>query len=380
MSKTEVWENRNITMIVSMTSRIEELAGEASDPNEAGQKMRQLYFTHCKLTKRQLTVDILRKLLERGVGTHDVESIAQKVIKGEPRRNPEIVKTLIKIKLEDAIKWQNRIRRQSLKEKAELYRVINRRGLIKVEFWSALRLNVERRWRKGKEKNQEKADRLEVTYKGAKPYTGMVDNIRVGDRELGEEEEIEKVPLAAGANINAFEAKVLNLDPKFRDWCKITIEDVETDIDVSLDNMRREIDKLEENDGKSLSEADEVRERQFTNPINFEAKQVDFGKLRSTAMKQNKYFEMARPVNRTDEMRLQNLKSRLLETARDVIKKTNDEKGLPKTSCYTQEEMAGIKSLVRRRKDEGLVICGTDKSQSSGIMSEEEWLASLEPH
>ena len=380
MSKTEVWENRNITMIVSMTSRIEELAGEASDPNEAGQKMRQLYFTHCKLTKRQLTVDILRKLLERGVGTHDVESIAQKVIKGEPRRNPEIVKTLIKIKLEDAIKWQNRIRRQSLKEKAELYRVINRRGLIKVEFWSALRLNVERRWRKGKEKNQEKADRLEVTYKGAKPYTGMVDNIRVGDRELGEEEEIEKVPLAAGANINAFEAKVLNLDPKFRDWCKITIEDVETDIDVSLDNMRREIDKLEENDGKSLSEADEVRERQFTNPIDFEAKQVDFGKLRSTAMKQNKYFEMARPVNRTDEMRLQNLKSRLLETARDVIKKTNDEKGLPKTSCYTQEEMAGIKSLVRRRKDEGLVICGTDKSQSSGIMSEEEWLASLEPH
>ena len=90
MSKIEVWENRSITMIVSMTSRIEELAGEASDPNEAGQKMRQLYFTHCKLTKRQLTVDILRKLLERGVGTHDVESIAQKVIKGEPRRNPEI--------------------------------------------------------------------------------------------------------------------------------------------------------------------------------------------------------------------------------------------------------------------------------------------------
>ena len=337
MPESEVWENRNIIMVVSMTSRIEELAGEASDPYEAGQKMRQLYFTNCKLTKRQLTVDILKKLLERGVGTHDVESIARKVIKGEPRRNPEIVKALIKMKLEDAIKWQNCIRRQSLKEKAELYRVINRRGLIKVEFWSALRLNVERRWRKGKEKNQEKADRLEVTYKGAKPYTGMVDNIRVGDRELGEEEEeIEKVPLAAGANINTFEAKVLNLDPKFRDWCKITIEDVETDIDVSLDNLRREIDKLEENDGKSLSEADEVRERQFTNPIDFEAKQVDFGKLRSTAMKQNKYFEMARPVNRTDEMRLQNLKSRLLETARDVIKKTNDEKGLPKTSCIQE--------------------------------------------
>ena len=380
MPESEVWENRNIIMVVSMTSRIEELAGEASDPYEAGQKMRQLYFTNCKLTKRQLTVDILKKLLERGVGTHDVESIARKVIKGEPRRNPEIVKALIKMKLEDAIKWQNCIRRQSLKEKAELYRVINRRGLIKVEFWAALRLDVERRWRKGKDKNQEKANRLEVIYKGAKPYTGMVGNIRVGDTELGREEEIEKVPLAAGANINAFEAKVLNLDPKFRDWSKITMEDVETDIDISLDNMRREIDKLEENGGNGLTEAEEIRERQFTNPIDFEAKEVDFGKLRSTAMKQNKYFEMAKPVNRTDEMRLQNLKSRLLETTREIIKKTNDEKGLPRISCYTQEEMAGIKSLVRRRKDEGLVICGTDKSQSSGIMTEPEWLASLETH
>ena len=158
------------------------------------------------------------------------------------------------------------------------------------------------------------------------------------------------------------------------------MEDVETDIDISLDNMRREIDKLEENGGNGLTEAEEIRERQFTNPIDFEAKEVDFGKLRSTAMKQNKYFEMAKPVNRTDEMRLQNLKSRLLETTREIIKKTNDEKGLPRISCYTQEEMAGIKSLVRRRKDEGLVICGTDKSQSSGIMTEPEWLASLETH
>ena len=363
-----------------MTSKIQELAEEASDPEEAGRKMRQLYFTNCKLTNRQLTVDLLKKLLERGVGTHDVENLSLKLIKGEPRRNPEIVKTLIRIKLEDAQKWQHRIRKQSLKEKAELYRLINRRGLIKEEFWSALRRDVERRWRKGKEKNQKKADRLEVTYKGARPYTGMVENIRVGDRELGEEEEIEKVPVAAGTNINATEVKVLNLDPRFRDWCKITVEDVETDIDVALDNMRREIDRMEENEGKSLSEAEEAIERKCTNPIDFEAKEVDFGKIRSTAMKQNKFFEMAKPVNRTDEMRLQNLKNRLLVTTREVLKKTNDEKGLPKTTCYTQDEIAGIKSLMRKRKNEGVVISGTDKSQSSGIMSEEEWLASLEPH
>mgnify|MGYP001481273901 CR=1 FL=1 len=158
------------------------------------------------------------------------------------------------------------------------------------------------------------------------------------------------------------------------------MEDVETDIDVGLDNLRREIDKLEQNGGKSLSEEDERRMNQFTKPIDFEAKEVDFGKMRSTSMRQNKYFEMARPVNRRDELRLQTLKTRLLETTKEVIKKTNDEKGMPRSSCFTEQEAAGIKSLVKRRKDEGLVICGTDKSQSCGAMSEENWLASLEPH
>ena len=101
----------------------------------------------------------------------------------------------------------------------------------------------------------------------------MVDNIRIGDGELGDDEEGgEKVPMAVGVEINEAEAKVLNLDPRFRDWCKITMENVETDIDVGLDNLRREIDVMENNDGKSLSEEDEVRERQFTNPIDYEAK------------------------------------------------------------------------------------------------------------
>ena len=92
-------------MIVSMTFKIDRLAQEAADPFEAGQKMRQVYFTQVKLTNRQLTVDLLRKLFERGVGTHEVEQLAGRVIKGESRRNPEIVKNILRLKLEDAIRW-----------------------------------------------------------------------------------------------------------------------------------------------------------------------------------------------------------------------------------------------------------------------------------
>ena len=51
-------------------------------------------------------MDLLRKLFERGVGTHEVEQLAGRVIKGESRRNPEIVKNILKLKLDDAIRWK----------------------------------------------------------------------------------------------------------------------------------------------------------------------------------------------------------------------------------------------------------------------------------
>ena len=58
-------------MIISMISRIEELAEEAADPFEAGKRMRQVYFTNCKLTNRQLTVDLLKKLYQRTEGSRN---------------------------------------------------------------------------------------------------------------------------------------------------------------------------------------------------------------------------------------------------------------------------------------------------------------------
>ena len=111
-------------------NKINQLATEAADPIVAGEKMRQVFFAQIKLTNRQLTVDFLRKMLERRVGTHEVESLAQRVIKWDGRRNPEVVATLLRIKLKDAISWAQRLKKEFLKKKAELYKSINRNGLI----------------------------------------------------------------------------------------------------------------------------------------------------------------------------------------------------------------------------------------------------------
>ena len=363
-----------------VTLRIEELAQEAADPEEAGRKMRQTYFCLVKLRNRQMTVDLFRKLVERKVGTNEVEQIAMKLVKGETKRNPNLVEKLLKIKLDDAIKWVDRVRKQFLREKASLYTSINRGGLLKEEYWTAVQQDMEARWAEGKRRILRKVDRLEEVYKGPRTDTGMVGAIRVGDRELGEEEEEEKEPLVAGTEVNQAEAKVLNLDPRFRDWGFIDMEEIETDLDVGLDNLRREINKVEENDGKTKTEEEEEREKQLTRVLDVESKTADFGRMRSTAMKKNKQFGMAKEVNRTDELKVQNLKVKLLEGSKKVVKKTNDDRGLPKESCYTEEEKQGMKSLVTRRKEEGLVICSTDKSQTSGAMSEAEWMRSMEQH
>ena len=247
---------------------IDELAGEAADPTEAGRKMRQCFYTLGKITKRQLTVDCLRKLIVRKVGTHEVEGLAKKVIKGEERRNPKIVLSLLQMKLEDALRQVEKAKKQFLREKVGLYMSINRGGMLKEEFWSRVDSKVKKMWVDGKKKVQAKVDRLENIYKGARGNTGMVGNIRVGDDELGEENVELKDPLAAGVEVNENEAKVLRKDPRFRDWKKITIEDVETDVAVALDNLRREIKKVEDNGGKSLSKEEEMIERESTNELN----------------------------------------------------------------------------------------------------------------
>ena len=96
-----------------MTFWIEELAGDAADPTEAGRKMRRSFFTLVKLTNRQLTVDLLRKLCERNVGTKEVEVMASRVIRGQKgRRNSLIILELMKMKLKDAEKQLVTVRRQ----------------------------------------------------------------------------------------------------------------------------------------------------------------------------------------------------------------------------------------------------------------------------
>ena len=58
---------------------------------------------------------------------------------------------------------------------------------------------------------------------------------------FGPLDEEDEAPFKAGVEVNNAEAQVLRKDPRFRDWCKINMEDIETDITVGLDNLRREV-------------------------------------------------------------------------------------------------------------------------------------------
>ena len=134
-----------------MAYRIEELAREAADPEMAGRKMRQVYYSLDKLTNRQLTVNSLEKMKERKVGSNEIEKLAKQMVKGETKRNPSIVEAIINIKLEDARKWMKRKKKQFLKDKADLYTSISRGGMIKTEFWSMVKEEIEKKWTKGEE-------------------------------------------------------------------------------------------------------------------------------------------------------------------------------------------------------------------------------------
>ena len=111
-----------------MTLWIDNLAQEAADPIEAGRMMRQCFFSLGKLTKRQLTVDFLRRLFVRKVGTNEVERMAKGIIRGEERRNPKHVVILLEMKLDDAVRIMERLKKQFMREKVSLYMTISRGG------------------------------------------------------------------------------------------------------------------------------------------------------------------------------------------------------------------------------------------------------------
>ena len=94
-------------------AHIHQISFELLNPAQGSRAMHDLLVDNLKLAKRNLTKDLLSRLMFLGVGTNEVENYAQRVSRQNVRRgrNVRMVRDMMRNKLDDARFDERQVRR-----------------------------------------------------------------------------------------------------------------------------------------------------------------------------------------------------------------------------------------------------------------------------
>ena len=172
-------------------------------------------------------------------------------------------------------------------------------------------------WEDGRKKNQNKKDHLESRYKPRKEH-GMVEDIPVGDQELGEDNKVVEV-LAYEVHVDEDEKEYLKLPNSHTDFVKIDVQKMKTSIQVTAAKLRMGLREEEENgeeetpsQGLEAEEAEMAGRRVYDD----ETLTADFRKRRVTDSKLNKRITVPEPAVQDREVKIEALVN-MLETIVD---------------------------------------------------------------
>ena len=138
-----------------------------------------------KRTRRVLSLNLLRGLRKRRVGTHAIEKMARNLTEVKDRQEKVVIK-LLDIAIDAAEEKAAKASREADKSMKEVKRALPV-GWQRRRFREILRDEAQDLWKERKEKNSKKKDHLEAKHKPRKEdhfYRG----IPISDRALGEED------------------------------------------------------------------------------------------------------------------------------------------------------------------------------------------------
>ena len=152
--------------------------------------MHKYLTSNIKLTKRNLTLNVLRKLFDKNIGTNEVMNNAVSMSKQFVRKrfNDKLVKYVMQMKIVDAEKEQQSTRHEFYRMKSQYYQYVNKNGLIDMMFHRMMRDQVEKLWYEGKIKNSRKVKYLVNKWRTNRDAKVVdVRNVKYRDNELNVE-------------------------------------------------------------------------------------------------------------------------------------------------------------------------------------------------
>ena len=130
-------------------------------------------------------------------------------------------------------------------------------------------------------------------------------------------------------------------------------------------------------EGPTRTDQDDDDETMDRNVYNEQKKWLNFTRVRATDYKWNTnvYFPKAAPTKQETEIQLK--KERFMEVTREVMKEVEEE-GNSRT--LTKQEDRGLRSLIKRIKENEIVVVETDKSGKFSVMPQQTYLEAGDKH
>ena len=138
---------------------IRNLSSRTQSPARVERVMHNYFKSNIKLTNRNLTVNLLKKLQRSNIGTNEVMEYTKKIesqFYRKPTGMSRNVHFVMREKIFDAEWAEKQIRKQFLWNKSEYHETIPKNSEIDVVFNGMMRNFVGNIWNLGKEKNSEK--------------------------------------------------------------------------------------------------------------------------------------------------------------------------------------------------------------------------------
>ena len=347
-------------------AKIRALAEKYESPEVVETAMIRMMLKTKKKLQAIYVKDLLQTLYKRDMGTPEVFHLTKRLCRGNKYKRKEITRLAMKERLKDA--WN--VMRKEIYEEQEMWRqlkkIINNKNRIQDynEVWYKEKTNNFEDLRK---KRRERVKWIAEKYYSPETITDMYKDVHVGDQQLDERFNVQ--PECYGnTSISKQEIEILKIHPKYTVFDKICKIDCEAEIEKSMTKIRwqKEKEKQETKDKTKVTDR---------TSYNVEKKEFNFNEARSTDLPFNTETYMPKPLETTDEIKLQCLKNELIKITDEYAE--NNRNSL---SNLSKEQKAGLKSLKKRQKNKEIVVFQTDKSGKMIVDSPENYIEGAKAH
>ena len=153
---------------------------------------------------------------------------------------------------------------------------------------------------------------------------------------------------------------------------KVDLVDTEAEIEKSLSKIRWTRIEEEREEERKRSGAQVVQRKET---FNIDEKKFDFREARSTELPFNSRTHIPGPLQREEEIRLQNLRLELTKIVEEYVE-TED----VALSDLSDEQRKGLAELKKRGKNNEIVVFQTDKSGKLAVDTPENYKETAIPH